>query len=272
MENITHIPLDRYDLSLVRPQKVHSLVIFMADAASVGTPHGGLGAQLTLAQGRGYAALVVAPKQACWYQDADQLWATIADLAQGFRQVLAVGSEMGSVGVARLSAHVTLSEAMLFSPVAELDPRKGPQDWRFDDAFAAAGRFDPLPHINAGHVTVFYDAGGPERRQAAALPVARDKLTCCPMPGTEGRAFQIVSQFPIWDHLLNARLRRAPLPQLGMVLRDLRRATPIYLETLLLRNAHSRPGVANWALERLQEVGIRPRRLRRLRRALANAA
>lgn len=272
MEKIRHHHISGYQITAVQQRRLRTLIVCFGDSRAAGTEGSGFGAQISLGLRRGLSMLFVTPKSECWYQGADALWSHLADWVERAQRVIVIGSEMGAVGAMRMAERMRVDDALLFSPVAELDPRKGACDWRFDEAFARAKAFTPVTRHGAGSYMVFYDPGSVERRHLDALHLPQERLVRVPMPGTLGRAMHMLSCFPLWEQILNARINQGPIPHLRPALRDLRRATPGYLEAVFYRNLSARPAVSDWALARMRAASIAPRRLRRLQSARDHAA
>lgn len=262
-----------YDLVQINPGQSSTLIVFLAGRGAASLKDVIASAQARLAEENALTAVVVRARRDCWYQDegAAQLFEVLARVARGYRRVIAVGADMGAHGVCRLSEVAQLDEAILISPVAELDPRRGPQDWRFDEDFEALGAFIPVARHGARHYTVFYDPAGAENRQVRAMNLPPTRTTLQPMPGTMGAGHAILHDSPLWKALLLASAGQGAAPDLRE-LKPLRRHALPYLESLCQRNATARPRVAAWAMAQMQQRGVQRWRLDLIRARMRAAA
>lgn len=272
MEKIKHHHIQGYQVTAIQQPDLQHLIICFGDSGAAGLEGSGFGSQISLGLRKGWSMLFVTPLKECWYQNADALWALLSDWVERASHVIAIGSEMGSVGAMRMADLMRVDDAILFSPVAELNSRKGPQDWRFDDAYARLGQFQPVGCHGASRYAVFYDPGSPEKRHLEALGIADDLLTTLPMPGTAGRCLRMLSRQPVWEDFLHSRLSETPMPALRPDLRAARRSAPHYLETLFYRNLEARSHVSGWALARMQTMQLGSDLLLRMENAFAEVA
>ncbi|PIE11208.1 MAG: hypothetical protein CSA72_03565 [Rhodobacterales bacterium] len=253
--------LDGYAVTLLNPGATRTMLILMGSSGADRAPDPSFTKLCLLAERRGISAAVVTCDETGWYQGvrAGRLFAQLRAIACSHERVIAIGSGMGAYGAMALAQEDGVDEVIAFSPVAELDPRKGPQDWRFDEEFDRLGAFAQIQRHRAGRYTVFYDPGSAERRHLAALGLPEGRTERMPMPGTCERSFEMMLASPIWIRFLKLRLQGRAMPRLAGKLRVMRRESMPYLRALVRRNAQVRPGVAAWADRQLAERGYRPR-------------
>lgn len=215
-------------------------------------------------------AFVAAPEEG-WFQDVGVM-AAVAQLAAPARHVTVIGSDMGAYGALRLATITPVDHVIALSPVATIDPRRGPQDWRFDEAFDIHGGCVELRNHMAGRYSVIYDPGSIEKRHLAHLNIPTARLVTVPVPGTCGFVAQIMYEASLLDETLAVMHTAPDGAALAQSIRAARPQSGTYMRALAERNLQLRPGVTLWAANRLGGLSARPRVVRRLIQRVGDVA
>lgn len=274
MEQITVYEQDGFQVVTSNQEIREQLVIFFADRDDNGRRSHTKNTAKKLAQKPGVVTAHVTGPDQGWFQDAAalRLFDALASLAAKATKVTLVGQRMGAYGALRMAGIHPVDHVIAFSPVASIDPRTGPEDWRFDEDFAALGECARLMTHKAARYTVFYDPGSIEKRHLAHLGLPGAATDRVVMPASCGAASWVLHDGANLVDVLLALMDGVTGAALGQIVRDARRSSPLYLRLLATSNLDLRPGVALWALGQMRSLNVRPAVSRRLERMLQQAA
>lgn len=271
--HITH-NTDGYQVEITNADQTGPMAVFFADAPSTD------GAKQPLSSERSFAArmnlraaFVTFTQDARWYRAhrVGALFAHLRDLTRGAPRVVLIGQGMGAYGALCAAEQVPAHHVLALSPVATIDPRIGPMDWRFDEDFAEIGGcHSPCEHGAAAY-TVVYDPGSAEKRHLSYLGLDDALLQAVPLPCSIGDARNVLEAAGVYPTFLAAILQGSDV-DLTDLARQARRSSIPYLHHLATRNMDQRPGVSLWAVRQMREKGARPRLVRRMRARLNTAA
>lgn len=264
----THIIYKKsgYTVSLTNPGRTDKLVVFMSGLSETGPRFRRFVAESQFVSDTGVAAAFVKCNQKTWYQgkDARDMLQALALAASSFDRVVVVGSDMGTYGAMAFAEYTRADHVIAFAPIATIDPRHGPRDWRFDEDFAALRQFRDLRRHNAKRYTVFYDSIGPEARHLEHLRLPLTRTKAVPMPGATGQSKTILQESGLWDQVLKDALDGKETTGLDRASHAARRRHPEYLRGLALANMENRPKVAKWAIDQLGTTAGRSNMARQL--------
>lgn len=264
----THIIYKKggYTVSLTNPGRTDTLFVFMSGLSETGPRFRRFAAEAKFVADTGAAAAFVRFNLPTWYQGAEAraMLQALALTASGYHRVVVVGSDMGAYGAMAFAEYTRADHVIAFSPIATIDPRHGPRDWRFDEEFAAMRQFRELRRHQAQRYTVFYDSIGPEARHLEHLRLPTNRLKAVPMPGATGQSRTIVRESGLWDQIMRDALLGKETVGLDRASHAARRAHPEYLRGMALANMENRPKVAKWAIAQLGSTAGRSNMARQL--------
>lgn len=264
----THIIYKKggYTVSLTNPGRTDTLLVFMSGLSETGPRFRRFAAEAQFVAETGASAIFVRFNLPTWYQgsEARAMLQAVALAASGYHRVVVVGSDMGAYGAMAFAEYTRADHVIAFSPIATIDPRHGPRDWRFDEDFAVLRQFRELRRHQAKRYTVFYDSIGPEARhlEHLRLPIGRTKAVA--MPGATGQSKTIVQETGLWDQVLRDALAGKETVGLDRASHAARRTHPEYLRGMALANMETRPRVAKWAIDQLGSTAGRANMARQL--------
>lgn len=146
-------------------------------------------APVQLALDRGFASLVISSAANDWFLNPDlpALCGSLADLAQNYPVVRAIGFSMGGYGALLMSQALGLSFATLWAPQVSIRKRVAPFETRFQrearqiNAVADQLRLYIKPDLEG--VILFDPFAHPaERQHARAIQALAPRLAVCAMP------------------------------------------------------------------------------------------
>lgn len=253
----------------VTDQNGPELVVFFAGAAAPGQS---LRAERKIALTHGLRAAFVTCTGPDRHDGALRALAHLRRLARGAQRVVFVGAELGAYAALAAARFIEADHVLALSPVATLDPRSGPCDWRFDQEYADLTPA-ALPQAHRAHrYTVLFDPGSAERRHVEhlALPAARRQLL--PLACSLGSAREVLASAGAYERLIVRVVYSRRLGRLPWLVRQARRSSMEYFHRLAARNLQDRPGVSLWALNNMQQMGFAAQDAQDMARSIERAA